>query len=62
MKIKNATDNLVIERIDIALNEDELTNCIGALQTLLEGEGKIKYDHAHIEYEDHSVAITFSLV
>ena len=61
MKITNTADGSAIENVVISLNADELSNCIEALQTLLKGEGEIKYDRAHIEYEDHSVAITFSM-
>jgi len=62
MKITNSADGAVIEKVDVSLNEEELLNCIEALQTLLNEEGEIKYDRAHIEYEDHSVAITFSIL
>ena len=62
MKITNTADGSVIKAVEVSLNEEELINCIEALQTLLDGEGEISYDHAHIEYEDHSVAITFSLI
>ena len=62
MKITNAADGSVIETVEVSLNEEELMNCIEALQTLLKGEGEIKYDRAHIEYDDHSVAITFTIV
>ena len=61
MKITNTADGSAIKSVDVYLNEEELVNCIEALQTLLNGEGDIKYDRAYIEYEDHSVAITFSI-
>ena len=62
MIIKNTADGSVIETVEVSLNKEELSNCIEALQTLLTGEGEIKYDRAHVEYENHSVAITFSKV
>ena len=62
MKITNTADGSVMKSVVVSLNEEELSNCIEALQTLLNREGEIKYDRAHIEYEDHSVAITFSMV
>ena len=62
MKILNAANDSAVESAVISLSEDELSNCIEALRTLLNGEGEIKYDRACVEYEDHSVAITFSMI
>jgi len=62
VKITNTAGGSVINSIVVSLNKDELSNCIEALQTLLNGEGEIKYGRAHVEYDDHSVALTFSMV